>query len=195
MTWDSVSRSVPLSPRCLELPLYFFVCQFSCFFSSGVPFNIASYSLLTRMMAQVCGLRAGEFVHTLGLLLFSNSPTASASSSFWNSDPSLCFHRIPLLLSLFPLISLALDLVFSILFSFLLCFYLGTFLSCSLPLGDAHVYVTHIKPLQEQLQRQPRPFPTLHLNPSITNINDFTFADLEIRSYNPYGKISMEMAV
>lgn len=32
----------------------------------GVPFNIASYALLTQMIAQVCGLKPGEFIHTLG---------------------------------------------------------------------------------------------------------------------------------
>jgi thymidylate synthase len=32
----------------------------------GVPFNIASYSLLTHMFAQICGLKVGEFVHTIG---------------------------------------------------------------------------------------------------------------------------------
>jgi thymidylate synthase len=39
----------------------------------GVPFNIASYALLTLMVAQVCGLKPGEFVHTFGdLHLYAN---------------------------------------------------------------------------------------------------------------------------
>ena len=46
----------------LSLQLY----QRSADFFLGVPFNIASYALLNLMVAQVCGLEPGEFVHTLG---------------------------------------------------------------------------------------------------------------------------------
>lgn len=40
--------------------------QRSCDMGLGVPFNIASYALLTRMLAHVCGLELGDFVHTMG---------------------------------------------------------------------------------------------------------------------------------
>ena len=40
--------------------------QRSCDMGLGIPFNIASYSLLTCMLAQVCGLKRGEFIHVLG---------------------------------------------------------------------------------------------------------------------------------
>ncbi|ESO86949.1 hypothetical protein LOTGIDRAFT_166678 [Lottia gigantea] len=92
----------------------------------GVPFNIASYSLLTYMIAHVTHLKPGDFVHTI---------------------------------------------------------------------GDAHVYVNHTEPLQEQLQRKPRPFPTLTLKDGVKDINDFKMEDFELTGYNPYPKIKMDMAV
>ncbi|XP_054761907.2 thymidylate synthase-like [Lytechinus pictus] len=92
----------------------------------GVPFNIASYSLLTYMIAHVTNLKPGDFVHTL---------------------------------------------------------------------GDAHVYLNHIEPLEEQLKRTPRPFPKLNIKRKVTDIDDFKFEDFEIEGYKPYPKITMQMAV
>ena len=92
----------------------------------GVPFNIASYALLTRMVAQATGLKPGDFVHVI---------------------------------------------------------------------GDAHVYSNHVDALKVQLQREPRPFPTLTINPAKTGIDDFEFADFTVEGYKPYPKIDMKMAV
>jgi thymidylate synthase len=92
----------------------------------GVPFNIASYALLTILIAHVTNLQPGDFIHTL---------------------------------------------------------------------GDAHIYVNHVEALQLQLTRTPRAFPTIHLNKTISNIEDFTFNDLSLLSYNPHAKINMEIAV
>ncbi|XP_017004080.2 thymidylate synthase [Drosophila takahashii] len=92
----------------------------------GVPFNIASYALLTHMIAHVTGLKPGDFVHTM---------------------------------------------------------------------GDTHVYLNHVEPLREQLERKPRPFPKLVIKRQVQDIEDFRFEDFEIVGYNPYPKIKMEMAV
>jgi len=92
----------------------------------GVPFNIASYALLTRLLAQVAGLRAGEFVHVI---------------------------------------------------------------------GDAHVYSTHVEPLMEQLGREPRPFPTLTIDPSVKDIDGFRFEHFTVAGYDPHPPIKMDMAV
>ncbi|KAH7658789.1 dihydrofolate reductase / thymidylate synthase protein [Dioscorea alata] len=92
----------------------------------GVPFNIASYSLLTYMIAHVCGLVPGEFIHVL---------------------------------------------------------------------GDAHVYRTHVRPLQEQLQKQPKPFPILKINPLKKDIDSFVASDFKLIGYDPHYKIEMKMAI
>lgn len=92
----------------------------------GVPFNIASYALLTHMVAQVCGLGVGDFVHTL---------------------------------------------------------------------GDAHLYSNHREQATLQLSRNPRPLPTLILNPRIASVFDFSYEDIVIEGYDPHPSIKAPIAV
>ncbi len=92
----------------------------------GVPFNIASYALLTMMIAQVTSLKPGEFIHTL---------------------------------------------------------------------GDAHLYLNHLEQAQTQLAREPRPLPSMRLNPERTSLFDFTFDDFELLNYDPHPAIKAPVAV
>lgn len=61
-------------------------------------------------------------------------------------------------------------------------------------LGDAHIYANHIDALEEQLTREPRPLPTLVLNPDIDDIDDFKYEDIRVEGYDPHPHIRMEVS-
>jgi thymidylate synthase len=92
----------------------------------GVPFNIASYALLTMMVAQVTGYKPGEFIHTL---------------------------------------------------------------------GDTHLYENHIEQARTQLERTPRPLPTMRLNPNRTSLFEFDYEDFTLENYDPHPHIKAPVAV
>jgi thymidylate synthase len=92
----------------------------------GVPFNIASYALLTMMVAQVCNLEPYEFIHTF---------------------------------------------------------------------GDTHIYLNHLEQVKAQLDREPRPYPIMIINPEVDNIFNFKFEDFKLEGYDPYSAIKAPIAV
>ncbi|MBI4022735.1 thymidylate synthase [Candidatus Berkelbacteria bacterium] len=62
-------------------------------------------------------------------------------------------------------------------------------------LGDAHIYHNHFDQVREQLEREPKPLPTLWLNPKVKQIEDFTMEDIELHAYESYPAIKAPMAV
>jgi thymidylate synthase len=61
--------------------------------------------------------------------------------------------------------------------------------------GDAHLYQNHLEQAQLQLAREPRPLPTMRMNPTVRSIFDFRFEDFELLDYNPYPHIPAPVAV
>jgi thymidylate synthase len=108
--------------RRLSLQLY----QRSADTFLGVPFNIASYALLLQMMAQVCDMVPGDFIHTT---------------------------------------------------------------------GDTHLYLNHLEQARLQLTREPRPLPTMKINPDVKNLFDFHYEDFELVGYDPHPHIKAEVSV
>ena len=69
---------------------------------------------------------------------------------------------------------------------------LGTFVHT---LGDAHIYSNHMEQIAEQLSREPRSLPTMVINSSKKNIEDFVFEDFELKDSNPHPAIKGIVAV
>ena len=57
------------------------------------------------------------------------------------------------------------------------------------------MYNNHITALEKQLERDPRPFPTLRITRQVSEIDDFKAEDFVVEGYDPHPKIQMDMAV
>jgi len=61
--------------------------------------------------------------------------------------------------------------------------------------GDAHLYLNHLDQAELQLERAPRPLPSLHVNPDVQSIFEFQYEDFGITDYDPHPHIKAPVAV
>ena len=64
-----------------------------------------------------------------------------------------------------------------------------------LTLGDAHLYLNHLDQAKIQIERAPRPFPSMTLNPAVKDLLDFKFEDFTLEAYDPHPAIKAPIAV
>jgi len=62
-------------------------------------------------------------------------------------------------------------------------------------LGDTHIYQNHFEQVERQLGREPRPLPTMTLNPAVKSLFDFTYDDFQLSGYDPHPGIKAPIAV
>ena len=168
-----------------------------------MPFNIASYSLLTHMLCHLTGLKPGEFVHTLGDAHVYQNHLEGLNIQV--SDRLFLF----LCASNFRFFEFPTRLLILIFFFFYLSpFKTRVCLSASCPRFIYHEQFTRHKsralsachecPLIKppvQMKREPREFPKIKINRKVESIDDFKFEDFEIVSYNPHPGIRLKMAL
>jgi thymidylate synthase len=61
--------------------------------------------------------------------------------------------------------------------------------------GDTHLYLNHIEQAKLQLTREPRPLPTMKINPDVKSLFDFQYEDFELVGYDPHPHIKAEVSV
>ena len=61
--------------------------------------------------------------------------------------------------------------------------------------GDTHLYLNHLEQARLQLSREPRPLPTMKLNPDVKSLYDFKFEDFELVGYDPWPHIKADVSV